>query len=192
MTIRLLTRTSLAFALVFGFAGSSFATHTTVGTANYLGELHDGASFDEITLINNVDWYILPVTGGQSVTISVLRGDVGSLLPNVSIFDGLASSGQSPSAAGLTELFFPPLTGDNGSSPTVSGSFVPTADATWSLLVTTWFGETGTYDITCEGCAAEEMSAVVPLPAGFPLLGTAIAGLGLLGRWRRSRQSQAA
>lgn len=134
-------------------APAGFASHTTTGNSAYVAELHRSGVIAEQTLTDGVDHYILPVKAGTPVTISVTRGSVGDLVPNVSLFNGVSPAGDSI-LSHASEVFFPPLTDDNTASPSVSGSFTPTVSGDLSLLVTTWDHQAGTYDLAFEGAAA--------------------------------------
>lgn len=170
-----------------GMMTPALATHTTTGNAAYVGDLHDGSVFDEVTLTGGVDWYTFNLIAGQEATITVTSGDIGNLLPNVSIFDGVAAAGETIGDAGLNEIFAGLLTASNDSSSSVTGTFTSATDVVFSLLVTTWFGQTGTYDISCVGCSTEDIGAdPVPLPAALPLFLAGLAGFRFIGRKQRA------
>lgn len=173
---------SLFTILCAGFSQTALATDTTTGNASYVGHLHDGTLFDEVTLTNGADWFNLYMVAGQLITVNITRGDVGNLIPNVSVFNGEALPGQTIADAGLVEQFYSPYTNSNTSSSFKQLIFTPTVTGVWTLIVTTWTGQQGTYDITCSGCGNMPMADEVPEPGILALLVSGLFGAFILRR----------
>lgn len=167
--------------LFASYCGTAFASHTTTGNASYVGHLHDGTVFDEVTLTSGADWFNLYMVAGQQITVSVLRGDIGNLLPNISVFNGEADIGETIADAGLVEQFFPPGTSSNSSSSSQTLTFTPNVTDVWTLIVTTWTGQTGTYDISCTGCG-NMPNAQVPEPSTIAIFAASLFSVLMLRR----------
>lgn len=170
---------SLALTFVVLVCPAAVATHTNTGNASYVGDLHEDGIFDEVTLTDGADWFVLNLVKDQPVTLTIERGDVGDLIPNASIFDGIAQENQTIAEAGLTELLFSPLTNNNSLASSVTGGFVPTITGQYTLIVTTWTGQNGTYDLAYTGFGPE-----VPEPATACLAMLSTLGLACLRRRR--------
>jgi len=160
---------------------TAMASDTTTGNASYEGDLLGDGFFDEVTLTDGADWFVLNLITGQPISLTISQGDVGDLLLNASIFDGIAADGETVGDAGLTELFFSPLTNVNtGSLTSITGGFTPSITGQYTLIVTTWTGQNGTYDIDYSGFTS------VPEPTTFTLC--AVLGLVAVARRRQRRR----
>lgn len=167
-----------------GLSSTALATDTTTGNASYVGHLHDGTIFDEVMLTSGADWFNLYMVAGQQITVNVLRGDFGNIIPNISVFNGEAEIGQTISQAGLREQFFGSGTSYNSSQSFKTLVFTPTVTDVWTLIVTTWTGENGTYDISCAGCGNMPLQQVAE-PEALAILGAGLIAMVMLRRRKK-------
>lgn len=154
-----------AVAVGISLGGSAKASHFTTGISDYKGHIHEGDLFEDITFDEGADWWELPVIAGKEITVQIDRGDMGNLVPNFQIYDGIADLGNGVSGLGLLASY------RNSSSPFLTAQYTPTNTGLLTGIVSTWLSQTGTYDISCTGCGHVES---VPEPSS--LLGLAVIG----------------
>ena len=150
-------------SLVFG--ANAFATHGNGGVpVDYVGSLNPSAPVSA-TLTDGYDWFCFAGTPSTTATVTVTR-TLGTLLPNLQLWAGVVANG--------TPLPYTGLVNDsatntsNSSSSTVTGVYTLPASASgnYSVVVSTWTGQTGSYSIALTGGTATSCSrAVVAAPA---------------------------
>ena len=147
------------------------ATHVPPSTASVI---YDGAitasdtDFSgSLTSSDGYDFFTIDVLSGQSVVFDVSSP---TLLPNIHVYGGVGTAGDT--VAGLGDELFD---FDNSVSNSISGvTWTPMMDYSATVVLSTWLGEVGDYNLTVIGAAAavepenpeveEEMGGETPQP----------------------------
>jgi len=159
-------------------AGNASATHGNGAVAvDYVGSLNPSAAV-AATLTNGYDWYCFAGTSGTPATVTVTRTS-GSLLPNLELWAGVVANGTPFPYAGMVNNFATNTSNSSSSSVTVNYTLPASASSKYSVVVSTWTGETGNYSValtggtltTC-GVAQVAIAPATPVPSlsGWVLL----------------------
>ena len=143
------------------------ATHGNGGLpVSYNGSLNP-AAVQNGSLTGEYDWYCFAGTAGTEASVTVTR-TTGDLLPNLELWAGTVADGTPFPYEGLTNQSATNTSNDIQSAITVNYTLPSSPNGNYSVVVSTWLGETGTYSIALTGgqattCGASA-SVVVPVP----------------------------
>lgn len=170
---------------------TAHATHGNGGRAViYDGSLDPSAARTAL-LTDGYDWYCFAGTPGAAASITVARTS-GALLPNLELWSGVVANGTPFPYTGLTEYTAARTSNNTLSSISVNAVLPASASGKYSVVVSTWLGETGGYSIALTGgtatvCSAEAVVvptvAVPAVSSGWVLaLLAALLAVGAVGR----------
>jgi IPTL-CTERM motif len=148
-------------------AGNASATHGNGGVAvDYVGSLNPSAAV-AATLTNGYDWYCFAGTAGTAASVTVTRTS-GTLLPNLELWAGVVANGTPSPYAGLVNNIGTNTSNSSAASVTSNYTLPASASGKYSVVVSTWTGEVGSYSIALTGGTATSCAVaaveVVPTP----------------------------
>jgi hypothetical protein len=142
--------------------------HATHGNgqapASYNGSLDPGVA-RTATLTDGYDWYCFAGRQGAqaSVTVTTTSGD---LVPNLELWSGTVANGQPYPYPGMKNDYGTNSENENASDLTVNYTLPTSYSGKYSVVVSTYFGETGDYSIALVGGEATSCEPVAaPVPA---------------------------
>lgn len=155
------------FSLIL--AGNAAATHGNGGIAvDYNGSLNPSAAVTA-TLTNGYDWYCFAGTPSTTATVTVTR-TLGTLVPNLQLWAGVVANGTPFPYAGLVNDSATNTSNSSSSSVTVTYTLPVSASGTYSVVVSTWSGQTGDYSVALTGGTATTCGvAPVVIPPAAPV-----------------------
>lgn len=153
--LKFLMMTATAVALWFVPWQVTYASHGAFGDVYYNGQLVDGSSSSGTlntaadSLTNpGYDFWVVDVTAGVPVSITAVRGSTGNLLPNLVVFPTTTSDGSPVSNLGTR---VPGTSTSNSSSLQVTVGFTPNFTGLGTVVVSTWTGQSGSYELVATG-----------------------------------------
>ena len=154
-------------SLVFG--ANAFATHGNGNVAvDYVGSLNPSAPVSA-TLTNRYDWFCFAGTPSTTATVTVTRTS-GTLLPNLELWAGVVANGTPSPYTGLVNDSATNTSNDLSSTVTGVYTLPASVSGKYSVVVSTWSGQTGDYSIALTGGTA---TSCVPAPVATKLAITA-------------------
>ncbi len=161
-----LTQIAVTSVLAAVLSTAANATHTPPGSTivNYSGSIPFDSNVNGS--INSggqdgYDFYCIGVTAGQ--TVSLNASSTNGLFPNLILLSSLAAAGAAYSTiAGSTVADV-----DNSSSPNVNLAFTPLTAGNYTVVVSTFTGQSGTYSLSGGGFTpinAACPASVIPSP----------------------------
>lgn len=130
------------------------ASHIPPGSTplNYLGTFNSGATVSGQLNQNGqdgYDWYCVAVTSGTAVQFTA-TSPAGQLLPNIGLLSTVGVFGAPYSTINATFL----ADAANSSASTDTLNFTPASTGNYTVYVSTWTGQIGTYSLTGTGFSA--------------------------------------
>jgi hypothetical protein len=152
----------VAGALAAAFAAAAFASHIppSATTVAYSGTLQrDGSVTDAINSAgqDGYNFYCISATSGSAV--SLVATSTNGLRPNLILLSTTASAGAAYSTIAPNTL----STTSNSSAASVTLNFTPTTTGTYTVVVSTWNDESGSYTIGGAGFDASPGACAGPV-----------------------------
>ncbi len=160
-------RRAITLTLALVASSAAFASHVPPGptVVNYLGTLPiDANATGSINSSgqDGYDFYCIGLTAGRTVTLGASSAN--GLFPNLILLSSIAAPGATYSTISASNV----SEADNSSAASVNLAFTPTISGNYTVVVSTFTGQSGTYQLGGSGftpingvCPA----AVIPLPA---------------------------
>lgn len=154
-----LRRRAIAGAVAAAVATIALASHIPPGNTivDYLGTLPFDRNVNgaiNSSGQNGYDFYCVNLTAGQLFNLSANSAD--GLFPNLILLSSVAASSAAYSTISSTQV----AEVDNPSAQNVNLSFTPASSGIYTIVISTFTGQSGTYSMGGSGFA--------PLPGGCP------------------------
>lgn len=145
------------------FLALSTAAHATHVPPFFESVVYDGTitaadtGFSgSLTDSDGYDFYAIDVLSGQSVVFDFSST---TLLPNIHVYDGIGVAGDTVGSLGEVLYDY-----DNSVTNSISGiTWEADMDYSATLVISTWLGEVGDYNLTVVGAAPEETDDPAPI-----------------------------